>query len=353
MKSSSSKRILWWGRFNPGYSRNRILRNLLRLSGYSLQDFIPRVSSLGSFERLFAKLSVPDAVWVPAFRQKDFYSARRYADKHHIPLIFDPLISAWDKALFERKKFQESDRKASKLLQWEQSMFSCSDLVIADTTPHAQFFIEKLLAPRDKTVVIPVGAEESLFNMQPLHSPGTPPEIFFFGSFINLQGPEVIIQAALQLPKARWTLLGQGSLRKVCEEKSMGQEHIHFEDWHPYEKLPERIGKADILLGIFGTSPKSGRVIPNKAYQALACGRPLITRESTAYPSEIAGNPNSGITFIPAGDPKALADAVEKMIARSDQLPESAKQARRTYETYFSESRIKHTLISALTQLGL
>jgi glycosyltransferase involved in cell wall biosynthesis len=133
----------------------------------------------------------------------------------------------------------------------------------------------------------------------------------------------------------------------------MGQEHIHFEDWHPYEKLPERIGKADILLGIFGTSPKSGRVIPNKAYQALACGRPLITRESTAYPSEIAGNPNSGITFIPAGDPKALADAVEKMIARSDQLPESAKQARRTYETYFSESRIKHTLISALTQLGL
>lgn len=353
MKSSSFKNILWWGRFDPGYSRNRILRNLLRLSGYTLQDFIPRVSSLGSFESLFAKLSVPDAVWVPAFRQKDFYSARRYADKHHIPLIFDPLISAWDKALFERKKFQESDRKALKLLQWEQSMFSCSDLVLADTTPHALFFIEKLLAPQDKTIVIPVGAEESLFNMQSLHSPGTPPEIFFFGSFINLQGPEVIIEAALGLPKARWTFLGQGPLKKVCEEKSVGQKHIHFEDWLSYEKLPERIGKADILLGIFGTSPKSGRVIPNKAYQALACGRPLITRESTAYPSEITGSIDAGITFVPPGDPKALADAVEKMIASPDQLSESAKQARRTYETYFSESRIKHTLVSALSQLGL
>lgn len=353
MKSSRSKNILWWGRFDPGYSRNRILRNLLHLSGYALQDFIPRVSSLGSFESLFAKLSVPDAVWVPAFRQKDFYSARRYANKHNIPLIFDPLISAWDKALFERKKFQESDRQAIKLLHWEQSMFSCSDLVIADTIPHARFFIEKLLAPRDKTVVIPVGAEESLFNMQPLHSPGTPPEIFFFGSFINLQGPEVIIEAALRLPKARWTLLGKGPLKKACEEKSVGQEHIHFEDWLPYENLPERIGKADIILGIFGTSPKSGRVIPNKAYQALACGRPLITQESTAYPSVITSSTEAGITFVPAGDPKALADAVEKMITSPDQFSESAKQARRTYETYFSESQIKDTLISALTQLGL
>jgi glycosyltransferase involved in cell wall biosynthesis len=351
--SNSSKNILWWGRFDPDYSRNRILRNLLRASGYTLQDFVPRVSSLGTIEALFAKFGVPDAVWVPNFCQKDFHSARRYADKYRIPLIFDPLISAWDKAIFERKKISETNRKALKLLQWEQSMFSSADLVIADTHPHALFFMETLSAPPDKTVVIPVGAEESLFTTQPFHPPGMPPEIFFFGSFINLQGTEVIIEAAIQVPEARWTLLGQGPFRQICEETSNGHDHIRFEEWHPYEKLPERIGIADVLLGIFGSSPKSGRVIPNKVYQALACGRPLITRESTAYPAQLADEVNCGITFVPAGDPAALAGVVKKMIAAPDHISESARQARQTYEKYFCEKIIGEALTAALAKLGV
>ncbi len=351
--SNSSKNILWWGRFDPEYSRNRILRSLLRKSGYILQDFLPRVSSLGTFEALFTKLEVPDAIWVPNFRQKDFHSARRYADKHQLPLIFDPLISAWDKALFERKKYSQTDRKALKLLKWEQSMFSSADLVVADTKSHAEFFMETLSAPQDKTVVIPVGAEESLFTTQPVHTLGTPPEIFFYGSFINLQGTEVIVEAALQVPKARWTLLGNGPLRKTCEEKSAGHKHVRFEEWHPYGKLPERIGQADILLGIFGNSPKSARVIPNKVYQTLACGRSLITRESSAYPSQITDDPNCGITFVPAGDPTALAGAVKKMIASPNLVSEAAGQARQTYETYFCEDRISEALTTALAKLGI
>ncbi len=351
--SESSKNILWWGRFDPDYSRNRILRNLLGKAGYTLLDFSPRISSLGTLEALFTKLKVPDAVWVPTFRQKDFHSARRYADKHRVPLIFDPLISAWDKAIFERNKFPQTDRRAQRLLKWEQSMFSSADLVIADTKSHARFFGESLSAPRDKTVVIPVGAEESLFTTQPVHTMGTPPEVFFYGSFINLQGTDVIVEAALQVPEARWTLLGNGPLRKICEEKSTGRQHIHFEEWHPYEKLPERIGQADILLGIFGSSPKSGRVIPNKVYQTLACGRPLITRESPAYPPQLAADPDSGITFVPAGDPVALAGAVKKMIAAPGQLAKAARQARQTYEKYFCEARISEALATALAKVGV
>lgn len=348
-----SKNILWWGRFDPDYSRNRILRNLLRASDHTLQDFFPRISSLATIESSFAKLSVPDAVWVPAFRQKEFFSARRYADKHSIPLIFDPLISAWDKVVFERKKFPETHPKALKLLHWEQSMFSSADLVIADTVPHAEFFIETLSASPDKTFVIPVGAEEALFTAQPFHNRHTPLEIFFFGSFINLQGPEVIVEAAIQVPEAQWTLLGHGPLCKVCQTLGAGHKHIHFEDWLPYEKLPERIGKADVLLGIFGSSPKAGRVIPNKVYQALASGRPLITRASTAYPAEINGQVNRGISFVPGGDPQALADAVRKMIDNPDQLSVFANKARQTYDTFFSETRIGETLTSALGRLNI
>jgi glycosyltransferase involved in cell wall biosynthesis len=321
--------------------------------GYTLRDFMPRSSALAGIEALFTRLGKVDGVWVPAFRQKDFFAARRYATAHHIPLIFDPLISAWDKAIFEREKFKATDRKAKKLLQWEQAMFSQADLLVADTVPHAQFFIETLHAPEHATAVIPVGAEEPLFSLQSTHEPGLPPEIFFFGSFIHLQGPEVIIEAALQLPAARWTLLGNGPLRKLCEQKCVGHNHINFEDWCPYKKLPERIGKADILLGIFGSSPKASRVIPNKVYQALACGRPLITRQSAAYPKQLDDDAKSGITFIPAGDPEALANAVKALLSRPDLLARRGMQARQSYEKWFSESHIREAVARALARVGM
>lgn len=349
-RSYNGKTLLWWGRFDPGYSRNRILRRLLEDLGFIIQDFRPRVSLLGTLESAFAGLHVPDAIWVPAFRQNDFASAQRYADKHGIPLIFDPLISAWDKAVFERRKFPVDGWRGRRLLRWEQQMFSRADLVLADTELHAQFFIQDLLAADNRTAVVPVGAEEQLFTEKLYSQHDGPLEILFFGSFIHLQGPEVIVEAAALVPEARWILLGSGPLKAICQEKSRGYSHIRFEEWCPYEKLAERIGKADVLLGIFGSSQKAGRVIPNKAYQALACGRPLITRESEAYPTALREDSTSGMTFVAKGDAQALAAAVREMIHQSQKLPELCRQARNSYETWFSEKKIREALLRSLAK---
>lgn len=349
--TARSKTMLWWGRFDAGYSRNRVLRLLLREAGWRLQDFVPFISSFGMLEALLRNIGTPDAVWVPAFRQRDFQSARKYADRHRIPLVFDPLISAWDKEVYERKKFSPPDYRACKLLKFEKKIFSRADLVIADTEPHGRFFIDELSAPAARTHVIPVGAEEGLFTCQAAHSPARPPEIFFYGSFISLQGTETIIEAAIQVPEARWILLGNGPERKICEQKSKGHGHIRFEDPLPYEKLPERIGRADILLGIFGASPKAGRVIPNKVYQSLACGRPLVTRQSPAYPDSLQSSLDCGISFVPPENPRALATAVRALLADPRRLPELGGQARKSYDQWFSESHIREALAVVLAKL--
>jgi len=344
--------LLWWGRFDPDYSRNRILRKVLHKSGYGITDFRPAVSPLGRLQFLFTRLKRPDAIWVPAFRQRDFHPARRYAVKHNIPIIFDPLISSWDKVIFERTKFLETDRRAIKLLRWERSMFSTADLVIADTKPHAQFFIETLHASPEKTHVVPVGAEEPPFINQPYRATGQT-EILFYGSFINLQGPDVIVKAARLVPELQWTLLGDGPLLETCRSLSRGMDNIRFEKWLPYEQLPARIGRADILLGIFGSSPKAGRVIPNKVYQGLACGRPIVTRNSTAYPTEIRDHSNPGIYLIPPDNPPALANAVRAICKSELSISLRCSEARLLYKNYFSEQFIKKSLQAALASLPL
>ena len=52
-------------------------------------------------------------------------------------------------------------------------------------------------------------------------------------------------------------------------------------------------------------------MIPNKAFQALACGTPLVTAD-TAAARELLVDGESAL-LVPAGDPEALAGAVRRL----------------------------------------
>jgi glycosyltransferase involved in cell wall biosynthesis len=70
---------------------------------------------------------------------------------------------------------------------------------------------------------------------------------------------------------------------------------------------------ADVCLGIFGTSAKAQRVIPNKVYDALACARPVITADTPAIRELL--QPDDQVIVCPPGDPESLADAIALMHA--------------------------------------
>ena len=350
MSIGAARTVLWWGRFDPDYSRNRILRQALVRLDWELQDFRPRISRLGHLEATLRGVKKPDLLWLPAFRQRDMTAAATWAARHGVPIIFDPMISSYDKQVFERQKFTEQSASARKLLKQEQAIFAAADLVLADTAGHAAFFTETLNMPTAKVRVVALGAEEGLFTPAPMaeKSPDAPLEVLFFGSFIGLQGPEIIIEAAKRCPaQVRWTMLGDGPLKEACEAAAAGHPAIKFEGYLPYDQLPARIQQADILLGVFGISAKAERVIPNKVYQALACGRPVITRHSTAYP----GGETTGLLQIPEGDPEALATTVADLAKNRHELAARGQAAENYYAENFSMDTIRAQLADALTEV--
>ncbi len=82
--------ILWWGRSNPEYSRNRIIIKLLKELGWNIEYFYPHFSAIGDFEANLLHIKKPDLVWLPCFRQRDMTAALRWSIKASIPLIADP-----------------------------------------------------------------------------------------------------------------------------------------------------------------------------------------------------------------------------------------------------------------------
>jgi glycosyltransferase involved in cell wall biosynthesis len=137
--------------------------------------------------------------------------------------------------------------------------------------------------------------------------------VVFYGQFIPLHGIGTIVEAARNSDAARvqWVIIGSGQesarIQAMLDEKPV--PNLQWIPWVEYEDLRAQIASADVCLGIFGDSDKAGRVIPNKVFQILSVGAPLITRDSPGI-RELLDDDDDGVAFVPPADPAALLQAV-------------------------------------------
>ena len=345
-------KVIWWGRSDRNYSRNRICRQLLQSMGYELIDFSPHISALADIEAQLKGLRA-DLVWVPCFRHRDVAAATRWARKKNIPVLFDPLISAWQKQVYERQKYAAESASAQRLLTRETKWLQAVDMVLLDTEPQRQMFMQRFKLTSAQTACVYVGAEQPLFSPAEPKAASALVEVLFYGSFIALHGVETVIAAARLMsnqPHIRWVLLGDGPAKASAQQQAAGLTNVRFEPTMPYTQLPHRISQADIVLGVFSDSEKAAQVIPNKVFQALACAKPVITRASAAYPVGINNGPDSGLWQIEAANPLALAEAVMQW---SHCARDKGQAAHSLYSTYFSQDRLQQQLLAALTSMHI
>lgn len=343
------KHVVAWGRHDPGYARNRILGQAFQDLGWTVSHFRPHISALADFEAICRGLARPDLVWLPGFRQRDAAAARRWCCCKNVPLLFDPLISAYAKQVYERHKFAPGSTQAERLRRREAQQFGMADLLLADTRMHADFFAETFGISPARIRVVPLGAEESLFRPRAqTNRPDAPFEVLFYGSFLALHGVETIVKAACQYhgPPVRWLFYGNGPARAACEKIAAGRPDLVFENRMPHEELPVAISHSDLVLGAFGTTPQAERAISNKVFQALSCGRPVLTRFSRAYPD--GATASSGLILITPGDPDALAQAVAALARDRDGMSARNLAAHALFESHFSRAKIAAMLGAAV-----
>jgi glycosyltransferase involved in cell wall biosynthesis len=257
----------------------------------------------------------------------DLPAAKRAAGD--APILFNPLVSLADTLVADRRRFRAASLPARTFESIDRLAFNAADLVVADTQAQARFFAD--LAGLDVVETCLVGAEDRLFR--PTWRPPDRFTALFVGKLIPLQGVETILAAAALAPEIRFRVVGSGQLSHLLAERPPNVDHV---PWIEYELLPAEIADAGCALGIFGTTPKAARVIPNKAFQALASAAPLVTADTPAA-RELLVDGESAL-LVPAGDPQALATAVRVLAADQELSRRIAARGRATYERRASET---------------
>jgi glycosyltransferase involved in cell wall biosynthesis len=257
----------------------------------------------------------------------DLPAARRAARGR--PVVFNPLVSLADTLVGDRGRFAPGSLAARALERVDRSAFRSADLVVADTAAHARFLGQ--LTGREDLAVCFVGAEDRLFT--PGWEPSTPFTALFVGKLIPLQGVETILAAARAAPDIAFRVVGSGQLDGLLGDRPPNVDHV---PWVEYERLPGEIRGAGCALGIFGTTAKAQRVIPNKAFQAIACGAPLITADTPAA-RELLVDGESAL-LVPPGDDGALAAAIRSLAEDAELARRLAAGGRAAYERAASEA---------------
>ena len=315
-------RALYFGTYERDYPRNAQVISCLRRAGVEVREQHERVwdgrrdswraGPLDAARLVLAeaKLLVRrpreryDAVLVGYPGHFDLPAARRAA--RGAPVIFNPLVSLADTFVEDRGRFRPGSLPARALAAVDRHALRAADLVVADTRAHADHLAWLAGLEPDRVAVCLVGAEERVFT--PGWAQQEPFECLFVGKLIPLHGLETILAAARLAPELRFRIVGSGQLEALVAAKPANVEHV---PWVEYQRLPEELHRAGCALGIFGTSGKAARVIPNKAYQALACGTPLVTADTPAA-RELLVDGESAL-LVPPGDPGALADALRRV----------------------------------------
>lgn len=267
------------------------------------------------------------------------------------PLVYSPVVSLHETVVTDRRMFAEGSLAGRLAWLLDRAALRLADLVVLETETYIDYFSREFGVPRRRFLRVLLGADEA--NFRPGRGaadrpPDDPFRVFFYGKFTPLQGVPVIVRAAALLqervPGLRFEIVGSGQLSREVRALAgeLGLANTEFVDWVDYALLPERIGRADVSLGIFGETEKTRRGIPVKVYDALAMGKPLITGDTPAARELLVDGENA--LLCPTGDPPALAAAIERLWRDPHLRRRLAAGARRTFQSLCTQDIIGRRL---------
>jgi len=149
----------------------------------------------------------------------------------------------------------------------------------------------------------------------------------------------VVLEAASKLidqPEIAFVLVGDGKEKPRLQARAqdMGLYNVLFLPPVPKINMPDVLAAADACLAILKPVPLYGTVYPNKVFDYMAAGRPVILA-MTGVIRSLVESAQSGVAVDP-GDPHALASAVQHLVAHPEDALKMGLNGRRLIQERFN-----------------
>ncbi len=342
----TKKGVLYFGSYDPVYSRNRIIKKGLEANGIKvLEDIASGLVLVRYFKLLMFFLKVQNQVRTIIIGfpgHYDIFLAFLLGKLFIKRVYYDIFASTYETYVLDRKVTAERSFRAKFYYILDWLGLKLADYIIIDTQAHGEFYKKLYGLNLKKAILIYVGSDPDYFHPRKIEETT---DVLFYGSYQPLQGTDIIIKAAAKLPRIKFKMIGEGQTRKAAENlsKDLQLKNVEFVNWIPINNLAEEISRTKICLGIFGKYQKAEVVIPNKVFDAFASKKVVITSNNRAF-QEINNYSKKNIILIKPNNPLALASKIDMLLNDNKMRKNIATNGYLLYKSLFTPKLVVKNL---------
>ena len=323
---------MWTASTQPQHGRKRLFRNPFRVvtshftvlfrylrSGYRSNVYIPYPAILLQFLiTLLPARSRPSNI------------------------VLDAFISLYDTIVIDRGLIQRESLLGKLIYRTEKRALASADSIIVDTEQNRTYLSELFGISLEKIHAIPLSTDETTFATTIYNPKNSICRILFIGTLIPLHGIDVIVKAMDYLrdnSEIEFHIIGTGQDAHILEayQQTSPRNMKWTRTWKCSKELAEEIREADICLGIFGTSAKTGRICPLKIYAYSNMGRAIITAR-TEWTESLGAQSAEYFTLVQPGSGREIAERILELKDSRQLRSIQAKNSHRFYQQHMLNS---------------
>lgn len=272
--------------------------------------------AIGAY-RLRRQLARPDVVVGSSPHPLAALAAAFMARRWGVPFVLE-VRDIWPQTLVDVGRMAPRHPLVWVFRVVERALYRMAQRVVI-LLPGARTYLEEQGVARDRIILVPNGADLSLYP-DPRPAPRADPfRVVYAGAHGVANSLDTVLDAAAQLQQrrvpARFVLVGDGPERQrlLTRAAKQGLSSVEFRDPVPKQQIPGLVADchAGLLLLKDAAVFRHG-VSPNKLFDYMAAGRPVIFGVRAG--NDPVADAGCGIS-IPPEDAGALADAVAALAA--------------------------------------
>ena len=213
----------------------------------------------------------------------------------------------------------------------------------------------------DQVELIPNGTDPGMFDPQKnsskfriSHGLEDKFVVLYAGAHGVSNDLEVVLKAAQRLndnPRIMFVFLGDGKDKPalIAKATEMGLKNVRFLPPVPKSQMSTALAAADACVAILKQIPLYSTVFPNKVFDYMAAGRPVILAIDGVI-REVVEKAQAGI-FVPPGNPEALANTIKSLNNNHQMCKEMGENGRNYVEEYYDRENLANQLAIIMEQL--